>query len=185
MTELDLFAEEHLANPLVSLDSEKDCLTRAATSCSPILPLLQNIGPVGWCGRTSPASFRPGAMTRVQRRTLQEDKEGNTWWNSDTISHASLEGLNNSGMGGPTESLTLNTSEWTGTSVPYLKEGGVFSLSDILEHGNLPQRYYLSKRACRGILRRAERRGKELPGQLRAALENVATQTPVTETGED
>lgn len=31
-------------------------------------------------------------------------------------------------------------------------------------------RYYLSKTACLGILRRAEARGKELPPQLRDAL---------------
>ena len=34
-----------------------------------------------------------------------------------------------------------------------------------------PEKYYLSARACEGILRRAERRGKELPQILREALE--------------
>ena len=34
-----------------------------------------------------------------------------------------------------------------------------------------PQKYYLSAKACNGILRRAEKRGKELPEQLRKALE--------------
>ena len=34
-----------------------------------------------------------------------------------------------------------------------------------------PQKYYLSAKACSGILRRAEKRGKELPEQLRKALE--------------
>lgn len=36
-----------------------------------------------------------------------------------------------------------------------------------------PQKYYLSARACQGILRRAERRGKELPSMLREALEEA------------
>ena len=36
-----------------------------------------------------------------------------------------------------------------------------------------PQKYYLSARACQGILRRAERRGKELPTMLREALEEA------------
>ena len=42
-------------------------------------------------------------------------------------------------------------------------------LSQILE-ADAPQKYYLSGRACAGILRRAERRGKELPPLLKAAL---------------
>lgn len=46
------------------------------------------------------------------------------------------------------------------------------TLSQILE-GNAPEKYYLSARACEGILKRAERRGKELPPMLREALEQV------------
>jgi hypothetical protein len=43
-------------------------------------------------------------------------------------------------------------------------------LSSILEV-NAPEKYYLSAKACEGILRRAERRGKQLPEMLRIALE--------------
>lgn len=35
---------------------------------------------------------------------------------------------------------------------------------------NAPRKYYLSAKACRGILNRAEKRGKKLPEQLRTAL---------------
>lgn len=38
---------------------------------------------------------------------------------------------------------------------------------------DVPERYSLSARACAGILRRAERRGKELPPMLREALEEA------------
>lgn len=38
----------------------------------------------------------------------------------------------------------------------------------------VPSRYYLSKRACLGILRRSRERGKPLPAQLKAALEMQA-----------
>jgi hypothetical protein len=49
--------------------------------------------------------------------------------------------------------------------------GGVASsLSDILETGDLPQRYFLSPTACKGILRRAEKRGKTIPKALKSAL---------------
>lgn len=42
-------------------------------------------------------------------------------------------------------------------------------LSQILEE-NVPQKYFLSARACAGVLRRAERRGKKLPEILETAL---------------
>ena len=45
----------------------------------------------------------------------------------------------------------------------------VSSLSQILEDNPHP-RYYLSRAACLGILRRARERGKELPPQLKTAL---------------
>lgn len=45
-------------------------------------------------------------------------------------------------------------------------------LSWILED-NVPQRYYLSARACEGILSRASRRGKALPEILRTALLDI------------
>jgi hypothetical protein len=73
-------------------------------------------------------------------------------------------------MGSPTEFWTLSISE-------YPSDGAASSLSDILETGELPQRYYLSATACRGILRRAEKRGKDLPEALRLALLAVALQT--------
>jgi len=47
-------------------------------------------------------------------------------------------------------------------------------LSHTLETGVVPQRYFLSAKACSGILRRADKRGKELPTTLRLALEQVA-----------
>ena len=53
------------------------------------------------------------------------------------------------------------------------KDGGVFLLSSILMV-NVPERYSLSQKACLGILRRAEKRGKELPDVLRRALERQA-----------
>ena len=46
------------------------------------------------------------------------------------------------------------------------------TLSQILQ-ANAPEKYYLSARACQGILRRAERRGKELPQMLKEALKEV------------
>ena len=44
------------------------------------------------------------------------------------------------------------------------------TLSQILE-AHVPEKYSLSAQACRGILNRAQRRGKELPPMLKEALE--------------
>ena len=49
----------------------------------------------------------------------------------------------------------------------------VSTLSQILQAG-VPEKYYLSPKACLGILRRASVRGKELPEVLRIALERQA-----------
>ena len=52
-------------------------------------------------------------------------------------------------------------------------EDAASSLSQILLAG-VPEKYYLSPKACQGILRRASVRGKELPEVLRLALERQA-----------
>jgi hypothetical protein len=70
-------------------------------------------------------------------------------------------------MGSHTAFLTLSISEWP-------KDASVCSLSDTLETGELPQRFFLSATACKGILRRAEKRGKQLPPALEQALQAVA-----------
>lgn len=54
------------------------------------------------------------------------------------------------------------------------KDESASLLSQILE-GNVPEKYYLSARACRGILNRAKRRGKDLPQELKQALMEQAT----------
>ena len=50
----------------------------------------------------------------------------------------------------------------------------VCSLSSILETGEVDRRFYLSQKACREILRRAEKRGRALPPSLQTALEHAA-----------
>ena len=51
----------------------------------------------------------------------------------------------------------------------YPREENVSRLSAILEDTPHPK-YYLSAKACAGILRRAERRGKDLPEPLKQVL---------------
>jgi hypothetical protein len=65
----------------------------------------------------------------------------------------------------PGVSMTLNFGE-----SPSEERGS--TLSEILQE-NAPEKYSLSPKACNGILRRAEKRGKELPPMLRDALMEV------------
>ena len=146
MDQLTFLSEEPPVSPSQLQDFERDWMTRVATSCSASLRLLADIGPDGWFGRTFPASYHP-----TEERILP----------------AYFEGWQNSGMGGATESLTLSTGEWP-------SDGVACFLSDVLETGTLPPRYYLSAQACQGILRRAENRGKELPPALYRALLTVS-----------
>ena len=138
-----------LAEPLVSLsaspDSAKGLPIHAGTSPSSTLQWLTNNAPNGWSGKTSPAS-----STTTEDGTLVPSS--GRW--------------SNSGMGSPIECLTLNTSEWP-------NDAAVCSLSQILETGDVPQRFYLSPKACQGILRRAAKRGKSLPPPLARALQAV------------
>lgn len=60
---------------------------------------------------------------------------------------------------------TANTSEAPLELIPS-------KLSDVLEM-DVDRKYHLSATACEGILRRAERRGKELPPMLKEALEQM------------
>ena len=76
---------------------------------------------------------------------------------------------------------TRNMSEWNHIPEQSHSDVDVCSLSSILETGKVDRQYYLSQKACAGILRRAERRGKELPMMLRHALEQVAGDSTVLE----
>ena len=144
--QLTFWWEELPAKHFLSQDSEKDSPIREETSRSRSLEWLTTTAPNGLSGKTSPVSCRP-----TEDGTLVPSS--GRWANS--------------GMGGPTESWTLNTTEWP-------SGGAVSSLSDTLQAiQDVAPRYYLSQRACAGILRRAEKRGKKLPPILEQALQAV------------
>ena len=147
MDQLTFLSAEPPASPSALQDSERDWLIRVATLCSPLARWLYDNAPGGWYGRTCPESCP--AM-------------------EDGILVPSSGSWANLGMGSPTEFLTLNTSEWPSAAA-------VCSLSDTLETGDVPQRYFLSATACKGILRRAEKRGKHLPQSLAEALRGAAS----------
>ena len=144
--QLTFWSEEHPASPSAWLAFEEDLLTHEETLCSPFSHWLTQKSQGGLSGKTSPV------CCQVTEERILAPSSGR-WGNS--------------GMGSPTGFLTLNTSESH-------KDAEECLLSDTLEIGELPQRYYLSAKACKGILNRAEKRGKKLPPMLKEALEKQA-----------
>ena len=153
MEQLNFSLEEPLANHSQSQVSVKVSKTQEVILPSSIVDFLTTLDPSGSFGRTCQVSS-----------VVAEDG----------ILVPSSGRWQNSGMGSHTEFLTLNTSEFP-------KDDVESSLSDVLEVGNLPQKFYLTPIACQGIIRRAEKRNKELPPLLKGALHMVA-QIPLAPT---
>lgn len=128
------------------LVSVLEWLTREADSGGKSSASFESSVPVGFWEKTSPAFCRS-----MEDGTLEPCS--GTWrsW----------------GMGSPTAFLTLNGSAWP-------NDASVCSLSGVLEVGEVPQKFFLSPKACRGILRRAEKRGRALPPALHEALTQAA-----------
>lgn len=137
---------EPRASPSASQDSAADSLMSAATSRSSLRDWLKRFALGGSCGKTSPEFCPP---------------------TEDGLSLPSSGAFQSSGMASHGECWMLSSTEWH-------SDASVCSLSDILEPLPLPARYFLSPKACAGILRRAAKRGKTLPAPLAAALEAVA-----------
>ena len=155
-TSMSSLAEPH-ARPSAWPASGKDLQTQEAISHSPFWLWLTKSSPSGFFGKTCQGSLVP----------LGEE-----------ISTASSLRWGSSGLGSRGVCWTHNSSEFPSDAVGS-------SLSHILERGNLPPRFYLSPKACAGILRRAQRRGKELPPALKEALEAQAAKLPPEEMSSD
>ena len=125
--------------------------------------------PDGFAGRMSPAC---SAAASPKGRT-----SGSSWNRSPELQAIPYLSLNLT----PGAGNLLGNYEWelhspwrggsstlnTGPAPPSGDAG--CSLSRILQD-NPPRKYYLTRKACLGILRRAKERGKPLPPQLHAAL---------------
>jgi hypothetical protein len=64
------------------------------------------------------------------------------------------------------ESLTLRVGAF--------RSGGEESFLSQILMAEVPEKYYLSSKACMGIIRRAKERGKKLPEMLEQALKAQA-----------
>ena len=119
-----------------------------------------------WCGKTCP-ELSPAQTARTSGRSSKKPSELRT---ADYLFLDLRPGGGN--LLGPCweKNSPLLGAFWTLNTGVSPKDAVESSLSRILQ-AEVPRRYYLSKTACLGILRRAEERGKELPVQLKAALE--------------
>lgn len=118
------------------------------------------------CGRTSPEHSLPtkGRTSASSSKSFAKSKTKEPMFLDLSGGGGNLAGVSwETGIPWLGASSTLNFGEYPNVA----EESG---LSQILED-NVPQRYYLSARACVGVLRRAERRGKELKPILKLALE--------------
>ena len=132
----------------------------------------------GLFGKMSPELFRP------DRKTTEEQTSTQCYSTSrklPTPSHMFLnlttnpENFNGSTPGKwQVKDGAWDGERWTRNGGEYPSVGAESTLSSILEE-NAPDKYYLSAKACMGILRRASERGKELPEILKEALEQQVT----------
>jgi len=173
MEQLTFLSEEALASlsPLqgverVCKESPDSCSSTFelfASSCEPRGGVLRATS----SGRTSRDAFR------VTRGATSDAYS--TSWKSAGISWRG-------------ERWTRNLPEYlTGRVVDsegrYRNAAGASSLSEALE-ARAPQTYSLSAKACSGIIRRAEKRGKPLPRMLQEALEWVIARDSAEETAQ-
>lgn len=120
-----------------------------------------------WYGKTYPVPCQATKETTLRQSSKKSSK-------SQSRKLPIFKCLNTDGLHGGATAMWEDDGVWliestthNGTESP---NAAVESrLSQILEEAP-PTKYYLSPAACLGILRRAERRGKDLPEQLKLAL---------------
>ena len=91
----------------------------------------------------------------------------------DATSESSSPGWGNSG-------LLSDGLYWTASTSESRNAAAVCTLSQVLQE-SVSSKYFLSAKAATGILRRAERRGKQLPPMLEAALRQASNVPPASE----
>ena len=133
--------------------------------CEGQMTIYDFLSPDTWCGKTSP---EPLAVTkaRTSERSLKKQQKSPLKMPLflDLMGGAGVQAAASWVMGGPL------LGEYTMHSFGECpSEENESLLSQILEEAPLPK-YSLSAKACQGILRRAEKRGKTLPKMLKEAL---------------
>lgn len=121
------------------------------------------------CGKTSPehsVQTEGKTSTQLSKRSVPSVKK--------TLMFLDLRpGMGGNLLGAYWETVTaLPGGYTTPRGGEFRSDGAESTLSQILDL-SAPEKYSLSPKACAGIIRRAERRGKELPDMLKEALMEV------------
>lgn len=136
-----LLSEDRLVSPSLSQASEKDS-RELPDSCSNTFERYVNSVHVGLSGRTCQERSQASGGGLIASSCQR-------WMRSGMVWHG--------------ECWMRSFSAWP-------KDASVCSLLEVLEPC-VARKYFLSVKACRGIISRADRRGKPLPKRLQDALE--------------
>jgi hypothetical protein len=139
--QLTLFAADFPVKTFLLQESDVDLLENGLDSGLSLSELSMMLNHDGWLSKTFQAF-----SVQTEEPTLPSYFTG--WQDGGMV------------WGG--EYLTLNTSDSPNAAEECL-------LSQVLER-DVPARYYLSKRACLGIIHRAEKAGNQIPAGLKAVL---------------
>ena len=189
-------AADHPVRTGRSLDAVRAWLDSAPGSSSSSPASLVSSLPAGFSLRTSLAYCPParaGSADPLTGRTRKTREPSQVTLDEIIAAPISPPSSRNSAvsgrpsppMAGGTPELAADPREpwpggfWTLNGSESPRGAAVCSLSSIVEapHPGL-RRYFLTARACQGILRRAARRGRDLPAPLQAALTAAAQAAP-------
>ena len=132
-------------------------------SCSSIYGQFESSCMPAGGGRRDTSSGRTCRERLVPSAGLRSDSYSRSWMNSGTVWR---------GVYSMRSTPEYQVGRVLDSSGRLRNAAGASSLSEFLE-ARTPPKYSLSARACEGIIRRAEKRGKPLPSILRDALEWV------------
>lgn len=160
--------EVHLVRRSASQESESHCKMIEVNCPLRSADLLTRLNRVLSSGKTSPdASIPKTTLSDAFLRHLPEKAHRSNQQGENGQTRVTCLDPKEMQRG---ECLTLNISEWPNAAA-------VCSLSHVLQTDPIHERYFLSPKACTGILRRAEKRGKKLPESLETALVQVVQDT--------
>lgn len=155
LNQLALFAEASPAKTLALPEIGRAWLESDQGFGSSSIEFSRSLGRLGLLSKTSPV-FYPATEGKILP--------------------PSFVGWSNAGMASLGGFSTLNILESPNAAA-------VCGLLEVLE-ADVPPKYFLSPRACQGILNRAARRGRPLPEHLHQTLTRVAQEQPDPETNE-
>ena len=180
-TKLTCLSEAHPAKTSPLPVKEPDLTENVPLSPSTLYALLTNRNASGLSGKTSREYSAPtkGEISQPFYPSLPEPKLESPKKDGGQLDlFAMLDATDTEWHG---ELWTDSLPEHPDFLSPYPSADGVCSLSDILVTGPVPLKYYLSRDACAGILRRAESRGVSLPEPLKSSVLIGATITKHTQ----